>query len=544
MPDSPFLPAFMTGAQTPLLPQLQQAYQNDPRSALVKALLAQGQHSLETPTYNPGSTVAKAIQVAGPSIMQAMLGQQYQGYNADALKGIQSAVAGMNVPLPGGPTNANAAMISPGADQMSALAATLAGNPATAEQALTLASKSAEMNASSRLAVLQKLFEQGMTVQNGQVVPLPGYGQALGGIKGAEAGGTAAGTYRFDIGKALAGHGINYDLGTGRQTVNPTFAQAAGAISGAQENAAAPAKIAVARSTPLPIPGVGVEVPPVTLPGQISNPTPLAPAPIPAPPGPNSMPAPIPQAQPLSATMQAPVLPPSLSNVQTQKTPEGGMMYLSRTPEMEKIMGGLGDVAADRIKAASTASRMLTNVATLESAGDYFNPGASAPTRLAAQKGLIQMYESAGQKPPEWLDKTVGAGELIGAKGTSLATSMLKDIGGRLSPQIFEVMHAEQPNISLSGGGYKMIVGAAKQGYLRDQDAARAQEAWLTDPSHNGSTIGFETDFNKTNPPEMYASRVLPLKVPSNKADLKLNTIYHNGAENRLWNGSGFVRVQ
>lgn len=187
-------------APTVLLPQLQEAYTRDPRTKLVQAMLEQGSKSLETPTYNIGSTLAKALSAGLGGLSQGLLSKSYQEQNTDALKGIQDSIAGMTAPPSGGPTNANAAGLPQGYGAMNDMISSLAKNPATASQALSLATTLGVNQQNARAQLVNSLLEKGKTIgADGQIGVAPGELGTTAALAKAQSGGQAEGKAPWDV---------------------------------------------------------------------------------------------------------------------------------------------------------------------------------------------------------------------------------------------------------------------------------------------------------------------------------------------------------
>ncbi len=213
------------------------------------------------------------------------------------------------------------------------------------------------------------------------------------------------------------------------------------------------------------------------------------------------------------------------------------------TPEQSALSKEYGEQAAAIAKSGIAAPVSLERLDILHNAADFFRPGATGEMRQEGQKILVDMFQTAGMAPPDWVLKGAAAGETIGKIGGYLAAAMTRSLGSREAAQVFQAVRNIQPNIEMSSGGYDTVLNSIKQGILRDQDLYQFQEKWLADPAHSGSIRGMTTAFDKQFPMQAYASRVIPYPLPGSQKDAIPNTIYRTARGPALWNGKAFVAV-
>lgn len=185
----------------PLLPQVQQAYQNDPRRTLIAALLAQNQREMETPTYNVGSALAKTLGGIAPELASAYVAKQYQDTNASALKTMQDAIGSMT---DAGAGTGGTSSMPPQYANLSKLAQTLASNPATAQQGFSLAAEIQKATLANQLAIAKEDASKGYTTDaSGNVVPRPGYAGSTFAQNQAASAGTESGAAPYKVQTAV-----------------------------------------------------------------------------------------------------------------------------------------------------------------------------------------------------------------------------------------------------------------------------------------------------------------------------------------------------
>jgi hypothetical protein len=122
-------------------------------------------------------------------------------------------------------------------------------------------------------------------------------------------------------------------------------------------------------------------------------------------------------------------------------------------------------------------------------------------------------------------------------------------MGSREAASVVNMVRGFMPNLSMSNGGFRIIVNSLAAGATRDKDIASYRSQWLADPSHGGTIDGMMDAFNAQRPLEYYASRVIPFPAPMSggqldRSQLKPNVLYRNGGGDvALWNGSAMVPV-
>ncbi len=121
---------------------------------------------------------------------------------------------------------------------------------------------------------------------------------------------------------------------------------------------------------------------------------------------------------------------------------------------------------------------------------------------------------------------------------------MVKALGSREAVQVVDQVMRIKPNLGLSNEENTVIVNALRQGFQRSID----KHEYLIKHGGNDNHKA-EFDFNQKNPPEIYASKVVPFDMPDNKEDLKPGVIYDTnstqpGVQKGRWNGEKFERVK
>ena len=99
----------------------------------------------------------------------------------------------------------------------------------------------------------------------------------------------------------------------------------------------------------------------------------------------------------------------------------------------------------------------------------------------------VDALQNMGIQAPQWLVNGAAGGETIGKEGGFLAAEMTRQLGSREAASVFNQVRNIEPNISMSNGGFDVIVNSIRQGVMRHQDLANFRDQWVADPRHGGS---------------------------------------------------------
>jgi hypothetical protein len=221
------------------------------------------------------------------------------------------------------------------------------------------------------------------------------------------------------------------------------------------------------------------------------------------------------------------------------------------TPEQQKRSEGFGDLDAqitqNGVKADTTMQRLMA----IENSMPNFTTGAFAQDKLAGGKYILNALQTLGfdDNDLSGLKQYAASGELMDKEAGFMATELARSMGSREAASVVNMVRGFMPNLSMSNGGFRMIVNSLAAGAQRDKDISSYRSQWLADPSHGGTIDGMMDAFNAQRPLEYYASRVIPFPAPMaggqiDKSQLKPNVLYRNGGGDvALWNGSTMVPV-
>ena len=223
----------------------------------------------------------------------------------------------------------------------------------------------------------------------------------------------------------------------------------------------------------------------------------------------------------------------------------GKSVLAPRTPEETKMSETYGDQFASISNAYKQAPINLGKLDELDTAAAGFRPGSTGAARLAASKGLTDVLQMMGVTVPQSLADGTASGETIQKISGGMVSDMVKSLGSHEALGVFNAVKGIMPNIEMSKGGFDVITNSLRQGVMRDRDLGQFQDQWLADPSHKNSIAGMTTAFEKANPIEAYASRVVPYPTPKSLSNLKPNVIYRNSAgKTAMFDGTHMVPVQ
>lgn len=132
----------------------------------------------------------------------------------------------------------------------------------------------------------------------------------------------------------------------------------------------------------------------------------------------------------------------------------------------------------------------------------WLAPGTDFEDRLALAKGINTMAGVLGMNP--LIDESeVAAGEEITKVATRLGFELTNTFGNTGAAQIVEDAISAVPSGANSREGAEVIINSLEAFNQRQQDYYQFVTEWAR--NHNNSTLGAITEFNKRNPPELYA---------------------------------------
>lgn len=147
-------------------------------------------------------------------------------------------------------------------------------------------------------------------------------------------------------------------------------------------------------------------------------------------------------------------------------------------------------------------------------------PGEDFPSRLKLVK-TYQTYMSAlGFPQDEALANEIAAGENLNKMTIRLGQALASGLGS--DPAASVVMNSIEavPGGLNSAEGARRIIAALDSVNDRHIDYSAFLNNWVNDPRSGGSTLGAIEEFNRTNPPELYALKAyVPMEALKDLAD-------------------------
>jgi hypothetical protein len=197
------------------------------------------------------------------------------------------------------------------------------------------------------------------------------------------------------------------------------------------------------------------------------------------------------------------------------------------TPEQEALSKAYGEQAGKIMEAAQKAPDVLGKTQVMRTAAQYFTPGATADQRLAAGRYFADIAPRVGIPVKPELVNMIASGEAINKEGGQLVAELVRSMGSREAYAVWNQVRSFMPSVSMSDGGYQIILNSIEQGARRDGDLGKFQDAWL---GSHPSIAGMQDAFNKAYPIETYATRVLPMPVDMAKGNFVPGAVYVNKA--------------
>lgn len=131
--------------------------------------------------------------------------------------------------------------------------------------------------------------------------------------------------------------------------------------------------------------------------------------------------------------------------------------------------------------------------------------GTDFDSRLALVK-MYQTYMSAmGIEPDEQLAKEIASGENLKKLTVRLGQDLSRMLGSNNAAEIVTSSISAVPSAENSPEGARRIINALSAVNDRHMDWNNFLTNWLSDPRSGGSTLGALEEFNRMNPPELYA---------------------------------------
>lgn len=243
-----------------------------------------------------------------------------------------------------------------------------------------------------------------------------------------------------------------------------------------------------------------------------SSGAPAAPAPMPPATGPGvpPPPAPSPPLAPASAAQPA----RSTFTPQMVRNPDGSVAS-TVTPSTETLQKTAAQNYEKARESYAGSQEVQSQLATMEDAARQLNKagwsttGTGANARLALAKTVNSIWQAAGVKDQNlpFDPNAVASWEKLQKETTRLGFSLARTLGAREAMQIVQGAIAANPNAENSPLGFKMVLNTIRQNAERQSDYFDYATRYAQE--HGGDLVGAEVQFNKLNPPSLYARRAI-----------------------------------
>jgi hypothetical protein len=280
-----------------------------------------------------------------------------------------------------------------------------------------------------------------------------------------------------------------------------------------------------------------------------------APAPVPAPQG-----APRPGTLP---TVPSPPLAPNSAAPNPDQpgrsafTPQlirnlDGSVASSVTPSTETLQK---TAAANYEKARETysgAQEVQSQLAGMEDAARTLNKsnwsstGTGGNARLALAKTVNSIWQTLGVKDQNlpFNPDSVASWEKLTKETTRLGFGLARTLGAREAMQIVQGAIKANPNVENTPEGFRMVLNSIRQNAERQSDYFEYATNYAQ--THGGDLVGAEVQFNKLNPPSLYARRAIVQArkdIPQEAVEQLRNDPSSAPAFDKHYGGAGLAKM-
>lgn len=224
-----------------------------------------------------------------------------------------------------------------------------------------------------------------------------------------------------------------------------------------------------------------------------------------------------------SPTVPSPPLAPASTGLpggrsdftpQLIRNPDGSVAS-SVTPSTETLQKTAAQNYEKAREAYAGSQDVQSQLATMEDSARALNKagwsttGTGANARLALAKTVNSLWQSVGVKDQNlpFDPNAVASWEKLQKETTRLGFSLARTLGAREAMQIVQGAIAANPNAENSPLGFKMVLNTIRQNAERQSDYFEYATRYAQE--HGGDLVGAEVQFNKLNPPALYARRAI-----------------------------------
>ena len=241
--------------------------------------------------------------------------------------------------------------------------------------------------------------------------------------------------------------------------------------------------------------------------------------------------------QPTGPNGAAPTTPPGAPTTPPGAPPPGqsaftprlvrnpdGSLASSVTPSTEAIQKEAVEnyeKAHASYDAAQTVQEQLTSMedaARKLNSASWSTSGTGADARLQLGKAVNTVWSVLGVKDQNlpFDPDAIASWQRLSKDTTRLGFALARTLGAREAMQVVQGAIKANPNIENTPLGFRMVLNAIRENAQRDTDYFGFATKFAQ--THGGDLVGADIEFNKQNPPQLYARRAMTqarLDIPS-----------------------------
>jgi hypothetical protein len=223
---------------------------------------------------------------------------------------------------------------------------------------------------------------------------------------------------------------------------------------------------------------------------------------------------PSPPLAPNSATANPDQPAHSAFTPQLIRNPDGSVTS-SVTPSTETMQKNAATNYEKARETYSGAQEVQNQLAGMEDAARTLNKanwsstGTGGNARLALAKTVNGIWQTLGVKEENlpFNPDAVASWEKLTKETTRLGFGLARTLGAREAMQIVQGAIKANPNVENTPEGFRMVLNSIRQNAERQSDYFEYATNYAQ--THGGDLVGAEVQFNKLNPPSLYARRAI-----------------------------------
>jgi hypothetical protein len=185
------------------------------------------------------------------------------------------------------------------------------------------------------------------------------------------------------------------------------------------------------------------------------------------------------------------------------------------TPSTETIQKTAADNYEKARETYNGAQEIKMQLGSMESAfralnsSGWSSTGTGAQARLQMAKAMNSVWQTLGVQGQDlpFDPQKIAKWEELTKDSTRLGFALARTLGAREAMQIVQGAIKANPSVENSPTGARMVLNTIRQNAERQSDYFEYATKYAQ--SHAGDLIGAEVEFNKLNPPSLYARRAI-----------------------------------